>query len=190
MTPPDGPSRTENPFSTRHIRPGALPYLFPSGCDARHLIERLRDQEWRGEIVGPHGSGKSSLIASLVPAAHEAGRKTLLLELHDGQRRLPVDLRRVDAPAGSMLVIVDGYEQLSAWNRWRLRRLCRQRGLGILVTSHTATGLPRLFSTSVDASLAQAVVRLLLDGRPELTDADELARLPGATRRRLARGAL
>ena len=47
---------------------------------------------WWGEILGPHGAGKSALLATLIPAVERAGRRPVLVELHDGQRRLPLDL--------------------------------------------------------------------------------------------------
>ncbi len=169
-----GSFHAENPFSTRHVRPGALPFLFPPGQDAEGLVETLRARGWQGAIVGPHGSGKSALVAALVRALEQAGRKAILIELHDGQRRLPIDLRRVDARA-SAVVIVDGYEQLSHWNRWRLRRQCRRRDFGLLVTSHQPTSLPLLFRTSTNAALAQEIVRLLLGGQTDFVEADDLA---------------
>ena len=66
MTPNSDPS-ADNPFSTRYTRPGAIPFRFPPGTSADGLVEQLRRQQWRGAIVGPHGSGKSSLVAALVP---------------------------------------------------------------------------------------------------------------------------
>ncbi len=54
-----------NPFSTRFVRPGALAYRFPPGESAATLVERLAASGWRGQIVGPHGSGKSTLVAAL-----------------------------------------------------------------------------------------------------------------------------
>jgi hypothetical protein len=166
----------ENPFSTRHVRPGAIPFFFPPGQSAGQLVELLRSNEWRGEIVGPHGSGKSSLLSSLVPALENAGQSPLLIELHDGQRRLPVDLRRIDGLAENTVVIVDGYEQLSFLSRLQLKGFCRRRHLGLIVTSHRPAGLPLLFRTSASVTLAEEIVRFLLRGRPQLLGSNDLAR--------------
>ena len=97
----------ENPFSTRRTRPGALPFIFSAGQDAETLISRLRENRWWGEILGPHGAGKSALLATLIPAAERAGRRPLVIELHDKQKCLP----RPELDP-STLLIVDGYEQL------------------------------------------------------------------------------
>jgi hypothetical protein len=45
-----------------------------------------------------------------------------------------------------------------------LRRSCRRRGLGLLVTSHRGVGLPDLHATAVDAELAWRVVEQLQNG--------------------------
>lgn len=156
----------ENPFSASRVRPGAIPYVFPEGEDVDDLVERLSASGWRGQIVGRHGSGKSALLATLIPAVERAGRRPLLIELHDGARRLPVDLARVPDLGPDTLVIVDGYEQLSRWSRWRVNRFCRGRGMGLVVTAHAPVGLPQLFSTSTSVELACRVVdRLFGDGQ-------------------------
>ena len=156
------PIAVENPFSTRRTRPGAMPFIFPAGQDADTLIARLRDNCWRGEILGPHGAGKSALLATLIPAIERAGRRPTLIELHDGQRRLPHIFSEAVGP--TTLLIVDGCEQLGRWRRWRLTRLCRRRGCGLLVTAHAFVGLPQLYRNSVTPEMAAAVVRRLMAG--------------------------
>jgi len=164
----------ENPFCTRRIRPGAIPYLFPAGQTAESLVAQLRDAGWRGQIVGAHGSGKSALLAALIPAIEQAGRSTLLIELHDAQRRLPIDLGRDPRLAPPLVVIVDGYEQLSRWSRFQLNRCCRKRGLGLLATSHCPVGLPDLARTLASPGLAEQIVGELLRGRQWPLNAAEL----------------
>lgn len=176
MNRPPRSLAVENPFSTSRVRPGAIAYVFPAGETAESLADRLRANGWWGQIVGPHGSGKSALLATLIPALERAGRQPLLIELHDGARRLPVDVSRVPGLTQDSLVIVDGYEQLSHWNRWRLKRFCRRRGVGLVVSSHAPVGLPHLFSTSTSVALARQLVdQLLGDGQPCIA-ADEVER--------------
>ncbi|NQT17064.1 MAG: hypothetical protein HQ582_30180 [Planctomycetes bacterium] len=162
MSESHGPPGADNPFSTRHVRPGAIPFQFPPGQDAAKLIERLRENDWRGQVVGPHGSGKSALVATLISSLQRARRCTLLIELHDRQRRLPVSPGQIRELASGTVVIVDGYEQLAPWRRFRLKRSCRRRGLGLLVTSHASMGLPDLARTTTSLALAQRLVDRLL----------------------------
>jgi len=165
----------ENPFCSRRVRPGALPYRFAAGETAAGLVRRLGRSGWRGQIVGPHGSGKSALLAALVPAIEEAGRPTFAIELHDGQRRLPLSLRRTPGLDGSTVLIIDGYEQLSHWQRFRVRRFCRRRGLGLLVTAHTAVGLPELWQTASDLELARQIVEQLQREYPSRVTSEDVA---------------
>lgn len=167
-----GPAGADNPFSTRYVRPGAFPYQFPAGRDAAGLVERLRNNHWRGQIVGPHGSGKSALVSTLIDHLQRSGCPTLLIELHDRQRRLSVSSREIRKLVPRTVVIVDGYEQLAPWRRFLLKRLCRRQGLGLLVTSHASMGLPDLCRTATGLALAQHLVDALL-AQSSLTIAPE-----------------
>jgi len=171
------PSATsQNPFCTRRVRPGVVPFVFPPGQDAEGLVDRLRQCGWWAEIVGPHGSGKSALLASLIPAIERAGLRTVLAALHDGQRRLPLDLSRDPRLHPPVVLIVDGYEQLSRWSRLALKCFCRRRDVGLLVTSHQPVGFPELYHTAPTLGLAEQIVRELMGGQElpltpeELTD--------------------
>jgi energy-coupling factor transporter ATP-binding protein EcfA2 len=188
-----------NPFSTRHVRPGAIAYLFPDGEDVEGVLARLAAANWRGQIVGPHGSGKSTLLAALLRAIRPTGRRVVFVELHDGQRRLPDDIRlekipengvyyfpngpqkgvfylsdNPDCPFFHTLLVIDGYEQLPWWRRWALQRRCRRLGVGLLVTTHRSVGLPEIYRTRIDADLAHRVVAKLLTGRSEVITAEQV----------------
>jgi hypothetical protein len=165
----------ENPFCTKRVRPGALSFIFPPDQSAEALVDRLRQANWWGEIVGPHGSGKSTLLATLVPAIEHAGHRTVLVELHDGQRWLPRGLKsdpRLHAPA---VLIVDGYEQLSRWSRLLLTRLCRRRRIGLLITTHESVGLPELHRTVATPDLANQIVAELIGDREFRIPTEEVA---------------
>ena len=156
------PAKVANPFSSRFVRPGAVPFLFPQGEDVQSLVERLRTNRWRGQIVGPHGSGKSSLLACIVPALERLGRCVLRVELHDNERRLPFDLGRSAEIGHDTIVLVDGYEQLSLGSRLSLKWFCRRKRIGLVVTTHASVGLPTLLRTSTDLGLAERIVAQLL----------------------------
>ena len=65
-------SGRSNPFSSRYVRPGAIPFFFPEDCRVELLLSRLEENGWQGEILGRHGSGKSALLAHLIPGIHQA----------------------------------------------------------------------------------------------------------------------
>ncbi len=173
----------ENPFCTRRIRPGAVPYCFPGGVDVENLLDRLRYNRWRGEIVGPHGSGKSTLLACIITALEQSGLKPVLFELHDAQRSLPGDWRRqikLSAQSLPVIVVIDGYEQLGLISQLCLKGYCRIRHLGLLVASHAATGLPEIFRTSASLEMTLQVVKQLIQKQkiafPANVIADSFAR--------------
>lgn len=177
MSPSAHGAGVENPFDARYVRPGAIRFLWPTGQSPETLLARLEQNGWQGQIVGPHGSGKSALVAWLIEEIQRAGRRAVLVELHDGQRHLPVSLRGIGGSCAGAVLIVDGYEQLSCWSRFLLRRHCRRRKLGLVVTAHASAGFPDLLRTAAGLDLAVRVVRELLGDRSLGVTDDEIGRL-------------
>jgi hypothetical protein len=154
-----------NPFSTRFVRPGSVPFIFPQGITAEALVDRLRQHDWRGAVVGPHGSGKSTLLEALVPAIEQAGRVVRRVSLHDGEGRLPADFVWPDPSEPAGVVIVDGYEQLGWWARRKLNAALRRTGWGLLATVHSLParfGLPEIYRLQPTLEVFQRVVDHLL----------------------------
>jgi predicted Ser/Thr protein kinase len=58
-----------NPFSSIRVQPGAIPFILPHGADVSELWEILREKRRPMQILGPHGSGKSTLVHALAKAA-------------------------------------------------------------------------------------------------------------------------
>src|SRR5262245_57441084 len=153
-----GQQPRSNPFSTRFVRPGAIPYRFADDLDVAALATRLEGQGWWGQIVGPHGSGKSTLLATLLPELRRRRRTVVTVELHADRRRFP-ELAWSREPT---LLAVDGYEQLGWWARRHVGKTCRRWGWGLLATGHGDLGLPMLYRTEVTRALARALVEGLL----------------------------
>lgn len=153
-----------NPFATRYVRPGALEFLLPSGTTFANLLDKLRDRAWRGQILGPHGTGKSTLLHSLAPLLKEQGRTLVWFTQNQGARSLAVTSAQAKMWTATAQVIVDGYEQLGYWTRWWLNDACKRAGAGLLVTTHADVGLPTLFTTAPTDEQVQVLVRELLEG--------------------------
>jgi hypothetical protein len=152
----------DNPFASRHIRPGALPFLFGRGEGLAELMERLAGQGWWGQVVGPHGSGKSTLLAALLPELEHAGRRILAVRLNQENRVLGEEVWQAAQRPGPRVLVIDGYEQMSFWGRRRLKAVCRRNGHGLVVSCHRSLGLPELYRTVVTGELARRVLELLL----------------------------
>ncbi len=71
---------SENPFSVHRIRPGAIPYLFSHEDSATdlaqldRLIDRWKSNGYVGQIVGPHGCGKTTLAHWIAKRSIESSR--------------------------------------------------------------------------------------------------------------------
>lgn len=164
-SPSSKPLDPVNPFSTRAVRPGAIDYRFPPGESPDTLLTRLQDNHWWGEIVGPHGSGKSTLIETLRQPLLDAGRSIRQFTLTAGQRRLPMEAGDRSHWDDQTQVIVDGFEQLGWWQRRSLQRACRRRGCGLLITAHASFGFPAVFHPTTSVDLTEQLVAALLSDR-------------------------
>lgn len=166
----------ENPFSTRFVRPGALSYRLRPGHDLNVLITRFEAIGRAGQIVGPHGGGKSTLLTDLIQLWEQAGERVVVIELHDGQRRLPVRLAELHRDEAPTLLAVDGYEQLSRRSQRSLRRFCRRYGVGLVVTAHRSMGIPDLVRCAPCLTIAETLVRHLMKGETGPISEDEIRR--------------
>jgi hypothetical protein len=164
-----------NPFATRFTRPGVIDFIFFRGESVASLVKGLRKSDWWGQITGPHGSGKSTLVAAVVPVLEAAGRRVVRITVPQDQSHLSRPFPwQPDGNENSVTqVIIEGYERLSWWSRWRVKSACRRRRAGLLVTSHGDAGFPTLYRTEPTLELAKAVVgRLLAPGDVTITEAD------------------
>jgi len=141
-------------------------------ASAEPLIERLL-QLRRCAIVGPHGSGKSSLLAFL--------REPLRVRFEDRLHwwRFPMEgpaaapLASLWAALGSWsqadLLVVDGYEQLSTFRRIQLRRQARRQRFALCVTCHRQPrGVASLYETTPTLQTVRDLVTDLLVAHPDL----------------------
>ena len=165
-----------NPFCAARLRPGAIDFVFKPRESVGQLVAALEANAWRGQIRGPHGTGKSTLLTALARGIEDHGRAVKSVTLATRQRRLPrefiASLRQ--APRHGVAV-VDGIDQLHFWNGWLLKRTCRTHGIGLVVVSHRSAHLPDLYKTDVDEARAWSVVEQLQDGFPSLVEFDDLA---------------
>lgn len=184
-----------NPFSTRYVAAPELGWLTlstPGITSVEVVAEQFAvDHNSRAAIVGPHGSGKTSLLRSLLPllgnlpscnrigevepgfaAAVESENlvqfELMLWRLRTDQNEPPqsnsqqfLEWKRQSKTNGqsSLLLVIDGFEQLSLLRRSAIIWCARVRDLPLLVTSHRKTALPTL----IHAQTSRRLIIALLD---------------------------
>ena len=168
-------STPSNPFSAARLRPGTIDFIFEHGQSLEQLVDLLEANHWRGEITGKHGTGKSTLLAAMIPAIEGRGRIVKRVTLSAGQRKLPRGyLTSLRLTAGLGVAAVDGIEQLSALGRLRLKRCCRIYAVGLLAASHRSAKLPRIYQTAIEVPRAWKVVQRFQEGYPSLVKLGDL----------------
>jgi len=160
---------SSNPFCTRFFRPGALPYWDTPQCDVDGLMEQLATYRCWGQIVGDHGSGKSTLVCDIQRHLRTRGYDVLdFVYTADRKpkhvaRELVSRIQESSAGHNRIQVTLDGFEQLSWYQRRQARSVGRRHGVGLLVTAHRALyGFPVLAQLKLTAELAQRIVHHLV----------------------------
>ncbi len=158
-----------NPFSTRFVRPGAIVYQRHDGRSLNDLVDDFFDRHHgRASIIGPHGSGKSTLVAGLTEFFAERA-EVFVYRLSTSDRNFARIWSDRQKWRPRNVVIVDGYEQFSVWSRWRLNVSVRRARASLLITAHHAfRGFPVLWETSIDEAIAIQLRDNLLEPYPEL----------------------
>jgi energy-coupling factor transporter ATP-binding protein EcfA2 len=168
------PSRpASNPFATRHTQPGCVPPLDGDGqpIDLPSLVSRLRANACRGAIVGPHGSGKTNLLAHLAAALAAEEGSLGPLRARSGRDAVGI-LRSILTTAPGTVVCIDSWEQLGLASRLFVRAAAAWRRCGLLVTSHKPTVLPTLVECQTSPKILSAIVATLPDAGDRIAQAD------------------
>ena len=187
-----------NPFSTRKTSPGQVPFFF-GNCDFDslagkiagnesefgHLYDHFVQFDYWAQIVGGHGTGKTTFLAHFIALLNKNGHPVGQIALHDGQRKLPqefweqqksmaADFKR-SASKKPSITIIDGYEQLSLLQKSWLQWFAFNNKLGLLVTTHTKKRhFPVLFQTKTNFDILLLIVEHLFREQNDLTPPDRV----------------
>ena len=149
-----------NPFRMQRIE--ALRYRLDD-AGWQQLLARFATNRWRGVLVGPHGSGKTTLREELEQRLRAEGWQVRRLVLGDGEVVRWSTLTALIAKAdGRTLLSLDGLDRLGTFMWWRLRHAARDVG-GILATSHVPGRLPTLHQHQTSSALLRDLVHDLVD---------------------------
>ena len=150
----------DNPFAVDRVL--RVRYRFDS-TSLDDLCQRVETLNMRGAIVGPQGTGKTTLLEDLAMKLEKQGwriRGARLSAEHPAfDRRW---LRNFSASLESRdLIALDGAEQLSSW-AWQHFKHRSHRAGGLLITSHRPALLPTLLETSTSLDVLDHVLKQLV----------------------------
>lgn len=145
-----------NPFRADRIE--ALRYrLDENGWQT--LMTRFAALRWRGVLIGPHGSGKTTLREAIERRMRATGWRVCSVVLSDERSIAWRDVRHLIGDTDERTVLsLDGLDRLSAWSWWRLTYATKHLG-GVLATSHVPGRLPTLHEHHTSPGLLHDLVR-------------------------------
>jgi hypothetical protein len=180
-------STKSNPFCSRFLQPGNIPFCFPGTESISQLADRIRSPlgnkanlgnkahpgkkayaALRLSIVGPHGSGKSTLLHQLwqeLRGERQGNRisDSGLVVLHSSSNKLAA-LRSIRKQIHrDPWCLIDGYEQIPRWAQLLIVAWAKPRRVALCVTAHRLPWMfQTLWETKVDAQVESYVIESLL----------------------------
>lgn len=147
----------DNPFCSGAVE--NLEFRLPGGLTWDALVAKLANVNWIGAIVGPHGSGKTSLIEQLAPHLEAQGLRPRIYHLSAETGLADKDsmlaaVREMRAPD---ILLLDGAEQLST-RQWLPLRVAVDSLAGCVVTLHRTGRLPTLLETETTPHLLAELI--------------------------------
>ena len=140
-------------------------------------MHRLQENHFRGALVGPKGTGKTTLLLELQGKLEEMGFKTCRLFLNRDKRKLSKnEVRELkQAVNQGAIILLDGFEQMNLLNHAKfVQRVKHAKGL--IVTVHKPIKLPTILRTATSfKTFKQMVSELQNDSRQ--FEADQLKAL-------------
>jgi hypothetical protein len=155
----------DNPFKVSSLE--KIEFVF-NNTDWPELLERLKVMNYRGALVGHHGSGKSKLLNEFEQKLIDKDFRIRKLFLNMDTRKFPPGFLPTfySKLTANDIIMFDGAEQLSkmAWNRFEKKSSAAG---GLVITCHEPGMLPTLIETESSVELFK---RILAGIAPEEVD--------------------
>jgi hypothetical protein len=165
-----------NPFRTDRVQ--GVRYRM-RGETLEDLLDRLRKLGYRAAIVGPKGTGKTTLLEDLELALAALDFEVIRLRLDDRNGSFPRGFlnRFFSEMSKRNVILFDGAEQMSRLELRRFKRRSKRAG-GLVITSHRPGMLPTLRECATSPELLHDIIAELLGTESE-TICDMAVKLHG-----------
>lgn len=167
----------DNPFRVERLH--RLRYR-AADHDWLAVMRKLEAQRYCGAIVGPHGTGKTTMFLELRGRLESAGWcvRHHRLSMDDLGGAVAMSLRMMDAADARTIVMLDGADLLGRFGWWRVHRRWHHSGAkGFVITSHRQGLLPTLLQTGTSLAVTHELVGELVGERAAETMKAGVARL-------------
>lgn len=156
-----------NPFASHRV--DALPYRFSQGS-WEEIEQRLKCCSYRAAIIGPYGSGKTTMLEQLAGRLRARGSAVESLFVNADRPVLSWNqIKKIRSAAQHRrMICIDGADLLPRWQRWFVRSITRHAA-GLVMAGHAPCGWPVLWECESDEAVFQ---RLLEDLGAPLPKAD------------------
>lgn len=155
-TKPQAARPCDNPFRVGRL--DALGYV-DHGADLGTVVASLKQNNYRGALVGGHGTGKSTLLGAVGDRLIEHGLSPMPLFMNTEERgTLPLRWRIAVRRAGEGdALLLDGYDHLPRWARLWVRYKAQYAG-ALVVTSHRRCRLRTVAQMQTSPALLRTLV--------------------------------
>ena len=157
-----------NPVATRFTQPGEIVPVNVSGkcIDLGECLHNLDQCGRIGAIVGPHGSGKTTVLSRIYDEALRGNHSVTRYSLRNTTWQ---DLQRVARillqSKPDDLLLLDSWERMSRTVGSVVCRLAVSRGCRLVVTSHRVMSIPVLMTCQVSLKSFLAIIKQLPNSR-------------------------
>lgn len=136
------------------------------------LAHRILDKPGGYALIGPHGTGKTTLLEDLDQRITQTPEveieiRWIRLNQESSSHERKQALEQLLNPIAGIIYFLDGGEVLNVFDWWRIKRSLVHKQLRVTATLHKPNGITSLLQTSSDWTLALDCISKILGEAPD-----------------------